>query len=215
MNVKLVIYDMDGTLVDIMDRYADYSATLIQDNYGVDFTSARSFYLETSGFPFIQQLELIFPDHHLNYNVAKQFEEWKRGILMTDHQLRYGAAKSIFDLIENGFKVCLSSNNIQESVDKIVNRWEVEFDAALGFRSEGFQKGESHIAWFENRFNFKRTHMVFIGDSLNDYRIARDSGVPFVGVTWTFGQEYFKALDKNIPCFSDFVSVNNWIFSHA
>ncbi|MDA2917919.1 HAD hydrolase-like protein [Desulfobacterota bacterium AH_259_B03_O07] len=215
MNIKLVIFDLDGTLVDTMDSYADSAASLMQDKYGVDFGSARSLYLETSGFPFCQQLEQIFPDHHLNYNVANQFEEWKKGLLMTDHRLRHGASKAIFHLIENGFKVCLSSNNIQENIDKIVNRWEVEIDSALGFRFGGFQKGGSHFSWFENKFNLKRTQMVFIGDSLNDYRIARDFGVPFVGVTWTFGQERFKALDKDIPCFSDFVSVNNWIFSHA
>ena len=61
MNTQLLVFDLDGTLIDTMGDYADKAAALIRDHYGTPKDEARRRYFETSGVPFEQQLEQIFP----------------------------------------------------------------------------------------------------------------------------------------------------------
>ncbi|MGI9533600.1 MAG: HAD family hydrolase [Thermodesulfobacteriota bacterium] len=213
LKISLVVFDMDGTLVDTMDSYANYAASLIERYYSVDFNRARKLYMDTSGLPFIHQLEQIFPKNSLNPYISYLFEGWKKGILKYNHQLRFGACDAIKELINKDLVVCISSNNLQENVNKVVNRWEVKFNAALGYKYDDFQKGAVHFKWLEQKFGFTRTQMIFIGDSPNDYKLACAAGVPFAAITSTFGREIFLSLDREIPCFYDFESMNEFIFS--
>ena len=66
MNIRLVVFDVDGTLIDTMQSFADYAALLMKDHYGVEFSEARSVYFETSGLPFRKQLAQIFPGNRMN-----------------------------------------------------------------------------------------------------------------------------------------------------
>ena len=214
MKLSLVVFDMDGTLVDNMDNYANYAAGLIERYYSVDFDQARILYMYTSGLPFIHQLEQIFPGNTLNPYVSYLFESWKKAVLENNHQLRFGARDALRELINNNLVVCISSNNLQENVNKIVDRWEVKINAALGYKYDDFQKGAVHFEWLEQKFGFARKQMIFIGDSPNDYKLACAAGVPFAAITSTFGREIFLSLDRDIPCFYDFESINEFIFSN-
>lgn len=204
---------MDGTLVDTMDSYANYAASLIERYYEVDIDRARLLYMDTSGLPFIHQLEQIFPNNSLNPYVSYLFESWKKGMLNYNHQLRFGADDAIRKLIKKNLVVCISSNDLQENVNRVVDRWEVKINAALGYKYDDFQKGTTHFEWLEQKFGFTRTQMIFIGDSPNDYKLACAAGVPFAAISWTFSHEIFLSLDKDIPCFNDFESMNEFIFS--
>ena len=214
-DIRLVVFDLDGTLVDSMSAFADYAAKIMQNNYSIGYSKARSLYLETSGLTFRQQLERIFPGHYQNQAVANIFEEWKKVSLKKGYKLRDGARDAIRKLLERGLVVCISSNNVQEHVDKVVKRCGLRIQTALGYRHDGFGKGAAHFQWLEQKFGTPRSQMIFVGDSPNDYLLSCDAGVSFVALTVTFDAKIFKMLHQDIPCFSELRSATTWILRHT
>ena len=78
-------------------------------------------------------------------------------------------------------------------------------DCALGYRPhDNFGKGEAHFAALEQRFALPRGRFVFTGDSPNDARIARRSGVDFRAlITSAFSPGDFRAVDPAIRIIND------------
>jgi beta-phosphoglucomutase-like phosphatase (HAD superfamily) len=69
-----ILFDMDGTLVDTMQVFADVAAGVMVKHHGLDRARARAAYLATSGIPFFQQLEVIVPGHAGHAAAAAEFE---------------------------------------------------------------------------------------------------------------------------------------------
>ena len=64
---KAYLFDFDGTLVDTMGGFADIAGRVINGFHPhISFEAARRRYLETSGIPFFQQLEIICPEDPTN-----------------------------------------------------------------------------------------------------------------------------------------------------
>ena len=183
------VFDFDGTIVDSMSAFADIAAHVMPRRLPIDAATARRRYLETSGIPFFQQLELLFPNHAANAATAEEFEATKLAGYF-DEPLFDDAAETIRHLRERGVKVAVSSNNFQELVDRFVEKAGIAFDLVCGFR-EGFAKGEDHFAYIERRFGLPRGQIAFVGDSLKDGDRAAASGVAFIGKTGIFTRGQF------------------------
>ena len=199
MNTQLLIFDLDGTLIDTMGDYADKAAALIFEHYGTPRAEARRRYFETSGLPFDQQLEQIFPGEPGNTKVAQMFESWKDGYL-TNVTLPFETEQLLRGWRDAGFCVAISSNNLEPYVRRLARCWPV--DAALGYRvKDGFGKGEPHFQKLEEHFGFSREQMLFIGDSPNDARIAAQSKVPFLALlTDEFAGTDFAQYSRGVKC---------------
>ena len=181
MKPRLIVFDLDGTLIDTMGDYADRAAMLIEAHYGREFDWARRCYLETSGLPFIRQLDTLFPGDARNEAVAEAFEHWKDGYLAGHARLAPDVSRLLEGLRARGLWLAISSNNLEPYVTRLARGWPV--DAVLGYRPEdGFGKGEPHFRWMEARFLVPREEMLFVGDSPNDARLAHESGVPFAAL---------------------------------
>ena len=61
MPIKLVVFDLDGTLVDSMGLYAEKAGELIEKFYSIPKQKAKRLYFETSGLPFWNSLMFSFP----------------------------------------------------------------------------------------------------------------------------------------------------------
>jgi len=196
MNTQLLIFDLDGSLIDTMGDYADKAAALIFEHHGIPRDEARRRYFETSGSPFDQQLEQMFPGEPCNTEVAQMFESWKDGYL-TNVTLSSEIEQLLRGWRNAGFSVAISSNNLEPYVRRLARCWPV--DAALGYRVEdGFGKGEPHFRKLEEHFGFPREQMLFIGDSPNDVRFAAQSEVPFLALlTGEFAKADFTQYS---PC---------------
>ncbi len=153
---------------------------VIRKYYGTPVSEARRLYFETSGLPFEQQLDQLFPEKPVNAYVASQFEDWKDTYLQ-DVSLPSETKKLLHNWQDCGFNTAISSNNLDSYVKRLATNWPV--DAALGYQSgEDFHKGEPHFKKLENDLDCTREQMLFIGDSPNDARIAHQCNVSFVAL---------------------------------
>lgn len=183
-------FDFDGTLVDSMHGYAEIASELIGRQHGINREQARKMYYDTSGLPFFQQLEILFPGNPSNASIAEEYEQRKLDGFFALDFIR-DAKPTIDALRSRKIKVAVCSNNFQDNVDRFVEHRSIEFDYVLGFR-EGFFKGKPHFDHVLAAENATLDEMVFVGDSLKDGDMAIDYGVGFVGKTGTFSQADFK-----------------------
>ena len=211
--IRVVVFDLDGTLVDTMDAFADKASQLMASYYEIDRKCARELYLETSGYPFDQQLQQLFGNNPLTMEVAERFEVWKLELLDGRLKPRLGVKQMIHDIQVAGYRVAISSNNSQANVDQLVADWDLPLHSALGYRNEGFCKGEPHFGWLQRELQVKRSEFLFVGDSLNDCRFALRSDVAFAAVSYTFSEDFFRSSNHCVKCFGDVTEVGDWLLN--
>ena len=75
--IKAVAFDFDGTLIDSMPFLSRLATELLVEHYHLQPKDAERSYWQTTGLPFVAQLEAMFPGHWKNSHVSKQFESRK------------------------------------------------------------------------------------------------------------------------------------------
>ena len=186
---KVLLCDLDGTLIDTMPVLADLATEVMIGIYGIARRLARELYLATCGLPFIQQLARIFPDDPRNASASELFESGKPS--------RCGLARMPADtraalvaLKHQGMRIAVSSNNGAQNVAAFSKSAGFPFDLVMGYGG-GLAKGRPHVQMVERAIGVGRGEMLFVGDSLHDGEIALALGVPFVGMAGTFAKESF------------------------
>src|SRR3982750_342286 len=113
---KVLLCDLDGTLIDSMPTLADLATGGIEAGYGTPRILARELYLATCGLPFVKQLEEIFPDDARNAEASAEFEARKparcNAIRMAPETRR-----ALDRMRQLGVRLAVSSNNGTENVD--------------------------------------------------------------------------------------------------
>ncbi|MBI4126363.1 MAG: HAD family hydrolase, partial [Deltaproteobacteria bacterium] len=147
-------------------------------------------YIESSGRPFCDQLEVLFPEHQANTRAALEFEDQKKRTYFHS-PLFTGTSQALVWLHQRRLKSVVSSNNSQALVDAYVEQASIAFDLVLGWRPN-FSKGEDHFRCIEQTFDVDRSDMVFVGDSLHDGDRALAAGIDFIAKVGTFTPEAFR-----------------------
>jgi phosphoglycolate phosphatase-like HAD superfamily hydrolase len=194
---KVLLCDLDGTLIDSMPTLADLATDVLGEVYGTPSSLAREFYLATCGLPFIRQLDSIFPGDARNQGASDLFEGRKPDRC---NQIRMPAdvVRALSDLKQRGVAIVVSSNNGVENVATFARNSGFAFDMVLGFGG-GLAKGKPHIDLCEATFGVDRSEMLFVGDSLHDGEIAEREAIPFVGLSGTFSYERFVLRFPDVP----------------
>jgi phosphoglycolate phosphatase-like HAD superfamily hydrolase len=202
---KVLLCDLDGTLVDSMPTLADLATEVMAEVYGTPRILARELYLATCGLPFIRQLQQIYPGDARNVGASDLFEGRKparcRAIRMPAETRR--ALQRLRDL---GIMIGISSNNGVDNVEAFARGADFAFDVVLGF-GDGQCKGGPHIDRASRMFGVGRQQMLFVGDSLHDGEIAETEGIPFVGIAGTFSADRFALRFPAIPVLRRFASL--------
>ncbi len=182
--IKVCLFDFDGTLVDTMGHFADLAASIIKQKYTIPFGKARKDYLQTSGIPFFQQLEILFPDKKENSLLADEFEEKKKDLFFSEHFSK-DTIETMEALKSHGLQIAISSGNFKDLVNEFLDRGNLKFHYILGFE-KNFAKGEAHFHFIQEQTGCSKQELLFVGDSLKDAEKAAEYGVPFIGKLGTF-----------------------------
>ena len=208
--LKVIVFDLDGTLFDTMTDFANQAALLIAKYYNTSYAYGRQIYLNSSGLPFYQQLEILFPGHVKNPEVVSEFERWKLENI-ADAPLRTHARETLVKLLNTGILLAISSNNMQANVNRMIKAARLPVTEIMGFRDEAFCKGQAHFTQFAKCFNCTMQEILFIGDSPNDYRIARQCGVNFLALLVTFSLQAFQEVHAEVQSVADLTEVPLYI----
>jgi phosphoglycolate phosphatase-like HAD superfamily hydrolase len=199
--IKLVILDFDGITADTMPTLEKIAVKLIVKHYKLKTEDARTKYQITTGLPFEQQMELIFPCNPNNGEVISQFEKEKIESIF-DLPL-FNDAKSTIDLLrEMGYLVAISSSTTQPIIEKYCKKNELVIDQIVGYKI-GFEKGKDHFDFLKNEFNLSAKELVYVGDSLKDCERAQNSEILFIAKKGMFSQEDFNKISRSKIVISD------------
>ena len=188
---KLVIFDLDGTLLDtIADLAESANYALKQLGYPThDIETIRTFV----GNGINKLLERALPSH-------EQTEE--NVIRMRSHFVPYydvhnadlsnpypGIVSLLEDLQAKGILIAVASNKYQEATVKLVKQYfpNIDFVEILGQR-EGINVKPDPTIVFDilQKADVSKEDILYVGDSGVDMQTAINAGVDAIGVTWGF-----------------------------
>jgi len=203
--VDVVILDFDGTVADTMGFLTDTAVSLLSGRYGMSPDRARDSYIETSGLPFVQQMEIIFPGDLRNAQTVRDFERIKRENLIS-FDLYPDAIPAISALRGAGIKVCVSSSNLEDLIRDLLRTRDLEVDLVMGFRP-GFEKGRDHFEFARSTFDTDLARLVFVGDSHRDGITARSAGIRFIARAGLLSAERIRRLLPGVPVVDSLLEV--------
>ncbi len=188
---EAVIFDLDGTIADTMGDLTNLATEIISANYDIPKDEAKKCYRETTGLDFATQLEIIFPGNKKNKEVAQQFEEKKKTLILGNpifpdalHALKY--------FKERGVKVFVCSSTTDEMIREYFKRHNMD---GLIYSFSGLKGDFSKAKQIENilkQNGYNKDKVIFVGDSLKDGEIAKNLGIKFYGVERMFSRSDFS-----------------------
>ncbi|MDR0892257.1 MAG: HAD family hydrolase [Mediterranea sp.] len=191
MKKKLVIFDLDGTLLNtIADLAGSTNYALAQLGYptrelkefpmmvgnGINKLFERSLPEGEKTRENVLRVRRIFLEHYDTHNM--------------DHTVPYpGIVEMLADLQAAGVQMAVASNKYQEATRKLIAHYfpEVPFVTVLGQRDGVPFKPDPTIVFDVLALTgVAKGEMLFVGDSGIDMHTALNAGVDACGVTWGF-----------------------------
>ncbi len=188
---QLVIFDLDGTLLDtIEDLAAACNAVLTNhDMPTYDIETYRGFV----GNGIMRLVERIIPEEERTPEYVKElrgeFLEYYFEHIAVGTKIYPGVMELLTKLQKEGVAMAVASNKFHDGTRKLVAHYfpNIHFDAVLGQRPDVPLKPNPQIIRdVMNITAHTAENTLFVGDSGVDIETAKAANVESVGVTWGF-----------------------------
>lgn len=188
--MELVIFDLDGTLLDTLDDLAD-AANFVLESMGFPTHSTDAYrYFVGNGIP--KLIERCLPENarsEENKKYALETFNKRYSEHCTDKTHPYGGITGVLDrLSESGVKIAVASNKADSFTQSLVKRYFGErFDLIRGSRPDVPRKPSPEIVYgIMSALGAEKSETTFVGDSSVDITTAANAGVGHIGCLWGF-----------------------------
>ena len=191
---KLVIFDLDGTLLNTIEDLGNAANYALSENgYPTHSLASYPFFVGNGVRNLIRK---ALPDEARVDSVIdallKDFKEYYNEH-NTDCTKPYdGIEELLVRLQENGVAMAVASNKYQQATDKIVDHFfpNINFVAIHGQREGVNVKPDPSVVFaILGEAKVPKVDVLYVGDSGVDMETARRACVDSVGVTWGFRSE--------------------------
>lgn len=193
---KIVIFDLDGTLLNTLDDLAD-STNYALSKFGYPTRTIEEV-RQFVGNGVAKLIERAIPDGKNNSNFEKCLSIFKENYAqnMYNKTAPYnGIIEMLSNLKSKGIKIAVVSNKFDLAVKELCKKYFEGFiDFAAGENeAQGIKKkpAPDTVISVLNEFNFASEDAVYVGDSDVDIMTAKNSHMPCISVTWGFRDEKF------------------------
>ncbi len=207
-NKKLIIFDMDGTLIDSLPSIA-YAINLMLKELNkepISLDRVKDFIGRGS--------ELLIKRTLLNrvdvdgIEINKQEFKNAHSIFLNFYSQNLNAKTTLFpntketlQELKNSYKIALVTNKPHQFVNSILENLKIDsyFDYILGATEDIAKKPapDMLIATCDN-FNIEPKNSVMVGDSSNDILAAKAANIDTIAVTYGYSNEDIKALNPTV-----------------
>lgn len=193
---KIVIFDLDGTLLNTLDDLAD-STNYALSKFGYPTRTIEEVQ-QFVGNGVAKLIERAIPDGKNNSNFEKCLNIFKENYAqnMYNKTAPYnGIIEMLSNLKSKGIKIAVVSNKFDLAVKELCKKYFEGFiDFAAGENeAQGIKKkpAPDTVISVLTEFNFAPEDAVYVGDSDVDIMTAKNSKMPCISVTWGFRDKKF------------------------
>ena len=191
---KLVIFDLDGTLLNTIEDLAQSANYALEKNEFATHSMASYPFFVGNG---VRRLitRVLPEDHRDDETVNRLLKDFKE--YYNEHCTQYtrpydGMPELLSDLHDMGVRMAVASNKYQQAVDKIISHYfpDINFVAVEG-QHEGvnIKPDPSVVFAILAKAQVPKADTLYVGDSGVDMETARRACIDSVGVTWGFRPE--------------------------
>ena len=188
MAYKLVIFDLDGTLLNTLEDLTDSTNFALSKFEYPQKTIDQVRSYVGNGVALL--IERAIPDGKDNNNFEKCLENFKENYSKNMYNKTSPYPKildMLNDLRKRGYKVAVVSNKFDKAVKELCGKYFPKLiDVAIGENeSEGIKKKPAPDTVFQaiKELDEKISNCVYVGDSEVDIMTAKNSGMPCISVT--------------------------------
>ena len=189
MKKKLIIFDLDGTLIDTLsDIEHIFNYVLIQNNLD---KKPKKFYKKNIGNGLEYLLKKCLPKHfNGNFDeLSNAIRERYHTQLNTRTRIFDGIIPVLEELKINQFKMAVISNKLHSLALKSVKKYFDSYKMEVIGAENGFPRKPNPDSTFFmlKNFNCHPSDAFFVGDSIVDIKTAQSANISSIAVLWGNG----------------------------
>ena len=155
--INCVIFDMDGTVVDVA-----YDWKKIKQE------------LQTQGEPILSHIQsLEEPERSRKWTILEKHEE----NATAQATLKEGMESFLAFLKEKKVKTALVTNNSRKNVDYLLGKFRLNFDLVLSREAGLWKPSGAPFLFVLEKLNIEKKQCCVVGDSHFDVKAAKDAGI--------------------------------------
>lgn len=191
---KLLIFDLDGTILDTLEDLTDSVNYALTHNYFPSRTIEEVKAFVGNGIH--KLIERAVPDSTQDEKIEKVFADFKTFYAKhcADKTRPYLGINELFEeLKERGCTIAVVSNKADFAVQDLCKQYfPNRIDIATG-EKEGIKRKPSSdgIDLVLSKLNIRKENAIYIGDSEVDIQTAQNARLDMIAVAWGFREEVF------------------------
>ncbi len=192
--IKLVVFDLDGTILNTLDDLADsLNVVLKQKGYPIRTKEEVCAFV---GNGVLKLIERAVPQNTKDEEVLdtfKMFKEYYRNHSAIKTQPYKQIKEVIAELRKRGYQTAVVSNKIDEAVKQLSQDYFPDlFDYSLGEKPSIPKKpAPDMVNIVLKELNLSKQEIIYVGDSDVDIETANNIGCKCISVTWGFRKREF------------------------